>query len=149
VDLVNNKAFLTHFTYQGTRLGERMIVRVEPSEPIPVRIENEDQVTTVELVDLSLNGMGVRVEGASYSAFLKPGTAVQVGMRLPKEEIRLAGNILTAIRSGNSYRLSVRFLPGSPQRVTIFRYLIDRRAEIATELGQEYEQALRDAAQAD
>jgi hypothetical protein len=42
----------------------------------------------------------------------------------------------------------VRFLPGSPYRVTIFRYLIDRRAEIAIELGQEYEQALRDVAQA-
>jgi hypothetical protein len=148
VDLVNSKATLTHFSYQSTRLGERMIVRVEPKEPIPVRIENEDQITTVELVDLSLNGMGVRVDGPNYSAFLKPGTAVQVGMRLPKEEIRLAGNILTAIRSGNSYRLSVRFLPGSPYRVTIFRYLIDRRAEIAIELGQEYEQALRDVAQA-
>jgi hypothetical protein len=124
-----------------------MIVRVEPKEPIPVRLENQDQVTTVELVDLSLNGMGVRVESDSYSAFLKPGTAVQVGMHLPKEEVRLDGNVLTAIRSGSAYRLSVRFVPGSPHRVAVFRYLIDRRAEIAIELEEEYEQASRDAAQ--
>lgn len=148
VDLINGRAILSHFTYQSTRLGERMIVRVEPKDPIPVRIENQGQVTTVEMVDLSLNGMGVRVDSQTYNAFLKPGTAVQVDIPLPKEEVRLAGNIVTAIRTGNAYRLSVRFLPGNPQRVTVFRYLIDRRAEIAIELKEEYEQALREAAAA-
>lgn len=148
VDLVNGKAILTHFTYQSTRLGERMIVRVEPKEAIPVQIKNEDQITTVELVDLSLNGMGVRVEGGNYNAFLKPGTAVQISMQLPKEEVQLSGNILTAIKTGSAYRLSVRFLPGNPQRVAVFRYLIDRRAEISLELEQEYQQALREAAEA-
>jgi hypothetical protein len=148
VDLINGKAVLSHFTYQSTRLGERMIVRVEPKDPIPVRIENQGQVTIVEMIDLSLNGMGVRVASQSYNVFLKPGTAVQVDIPLPKEEVRLAGNIVTAIKTGNTYRLSVRFLPGNPQRVAVFRYLIDRRAEIAIELKQEYEQALRDTAEA-
>jgi hypothetical protein len=92
--------------------------------------------------------MGVRVASQSYNVFLKPGTAVQVDIPLPKEEVRLAGNIVTAIKTGNTYRLSVRFLPGNPQRVAVFRYLIDRRAEIAIELKQEYEQALRDTAEA-
>lgn len=146
VDLINGKAALTHFSYQSTRLGERMIVRVEPKEPIPVRIETEDQSTTVELADLSLSGMGVRVESTNYSTSLKPGTTVQASMQLPKEEVRLAGNILTAIKSGSAYRLSVRFLPNSPQRVTVFRYLIDRRGEIAVELQEAYDQALREAA---
>jgi hypothetical protein len=69
-------------------------------------------------------------------------------MQLPKEEVQLSGNILTAIKTGSAYRLSVRFLPGNPQRVAVFRYLIDRRAEISLELEQEYQQALREAAEA-
>ena len=147
-DLLAGTAVLTNFSYQSTRLGERMIVRVEPKEPFPVMVETGDGQITVELADLSLNGMGVRVELSDYSAALKPGTTVQTSLLLPKGEVRLAGSILTAIKSSSAYRLSVRFLPNSPQRVTVFRYLIDRRAEIADELVQEYERALRAAADA-
>lgn len=148
VDLVTNTAILTNLSYQSTRLGERMIVRVEPKEPIPVVIETEGEQVTVELVDLSLSGMGVQVAPSNYSTALKPGTTIQAAMRLPKEEIRLEGSILTAIKTSSAYRLSVRFVANSPYRVTVFRYLIDRRAEIAVELGEAHDQALRAAAEA-
>lgn len=148
VDLLHGKAMLNRFTYQSTRLGERMIVRVVPKAPIPVHIENQDQSTTVELVDLSLSGMGVRVASSQYNVSLKPGTAIQASLQLLGEEVRLAGNILTAIKNSGGYRLSIRFLPNNPQRVTIFRYLIDRRAEIAIELQADYDRALREAAEA-
>lgn len=148
VDLLHGMALLNRFTYQSTRLGERMIVRVEPKAPIPVQIKTEDQSTNVELVDLSLNGMGVRVATSEYNVSLKPGTNIQASMQLLNEEILLGGNILTAIRSSGAYRLSIRFLPNNPQRVSIFRYLIDRRKEIALELQEDYDQALRQAAEA-
>lgn len=146
-NLMAGTATLTNLSYQSTRLGERMIVRVEPKEPIPVIIETEGQQVRVDLLDISLSGMGVQVDLINYSGLLKPGTTVQTALRLPKEEIRLDGNILTAIKSSSAYRLSVRFLPNNPNRVTVFRYLIDRRAEITTELNEEYERALRTAAE--
>jgi hypothetical protein len=148
VDLVSHTAILTNFSYQSTRLGERMIVRVEPKEQVLIAIETEGERNTVALVDLSLSGMGVQVAPSNYSAALKPGTTIQAVMRLPKDEIKLAGNILTAIKTGSAYRLSVRFLPNNPHRVTVFRYLIDRRGEIAIELNEEYTQAVRAAAEA-
>jgi hypothetical protein len=120
-DLLVGTAVLTNFTYQSTRLGERMIVRVEPKEPFQVIVETGAGQLTVEMVDLSLNGMGVRVELSDYSAALKPGTTVETILQLPKEEVRLPGSILTAIKSSSAYRLSVRFLPDSPQRVAVFR----------------------------
>ena len=76
VDLLAGVAVLTNFTYQSTRLGERMIVRVEPKEPIAVTLETEGQKVQTELIDLSLSGMGVHVDYPKYSAALKPGTMV-------------------------------------------------------------------------
>lgn len=148
VDLLAGVAVLTNFTYQSTRLGERMIVRVEPKEPLAVTLETEGQQVQAELIDISLSGMGVHVDFPKYSAALKPGTMIQAALQLPKDEVKIDGNILTAIKSARGYRLSVRFTPNSPHRVAIFRYLIDRRAEIAVELNEEYQKALRQAADA-
>jgi len=63
VEIQSGEVVLDEFTYLGTRLGERMIIRVEPAAPIPLKLEFEDQAIDGELVDISLGGGGVRIPG--------------------------------------------------------------------------------------
>jgi hypothetical protein len=51
--------------------------------------------------------------------------------------------VLSVARISDWNRLSIRFAPDSPYRKTIYRYLVDRRAEIEQELLEEYQDALR------
>ncbi len=132
---------MCNFSYLGTRLGERMMMRVEPKEPLQVSFESESQASEGEIVDLSLNGIGICIDQANYNPSLKPGTTIKATFDLPSGRTLMQGTVLSSVKSGNSYRLSVRFNENGSQKIAIFRYLIDRRAEIEAELKSDYEQA--------
>ena len=142
-DLITGKAILKDFSYLGTKLGERMIVRVEPKSPIEVHLRSEGLATVAKLIDLSINGLGLRVSQADYNPTLKPGTSVKVNMQLPSGKISSRATILSVVRTEGHYRLSLRFTDNDSQKKLIFKYLIDRRAEIEQELVEEYQEALR------
>ncbi len=143
IDFANGVILLNQFSYLGTKLGERMIVRVEPKEPVAILIESERKKITGTLADLSLSGIGVFVDMSDYLPVLKPGTNVQVNLQLPNDSIALAGTILSALKISERYRLSIRFAPnGQQQKIVIFHYLVDRRAQIEEELRNEYQSIL-------
>ena len=131
---------LGNFSYSGAKLGDRMIVRVEPKDAIEVKITNEDRTIITDLVDISISGIGIRILNANYTPFLKPGTVVQMDMHLDTGDISLGGMILSITKTPDFYRLSIRFAQNDNQKILIFRYLIDRRAEIRQELKQHYNQ---------
>lgn len=145
VDLTCGEVTLTHFAYLGSRLGERSIVRVEPKGSIPVALESGDQRLSGELADLSMSGVGVRFPVEAYNPLLKPGATLHLRLELPQGvSVESDGAILSAARLKDVYRVSIRFSANQSNRVAIFHYLIDRRAEIEKELKQEYEQALHE-----
>ena len=134
---------LSSFTYSGAKLGERMIVRVQPAGVIEVNVESENQGIIGHLVDLSLSGLGLRIRQDEYGLWLKPGTLIQLSMELPNGQVTGSGTILSVEKmNAEHYRLSIRFAQNVQHRSTIFRYLIDRRAEIEQELRHEYEEAV-------
>jgi len=137
-DILNGLAVLQNFSYLGAKLGERMIVRVEPKDSIEVEIATNDKTTLGVLADLSLSGIGVRISYLDYHSTLKPGTVVQLSLGLPKGPIHPSGTVLSVAKIVGNYRLSVRFKEGEPHRPAIFHYLVDRRAEIEQELKDEY-----------
>lgn len=141
-DILTGIADLTDLTFLGTKLGERMIVRVEPKSPLEVIIQTGGQKTAGQLADLSINGVGMRVGHAAYNPTLKPGTTIQVRMQLPNGDISLSGTLLSAVKMDEFYRLSMRFTQNGPKKTVVFKYLVDRRSEIEAELKQEYEKAL-------
>lgn len=141
VDIHSGVVTLNSFSYLGTRLGERMMMRVEPKEPIRVALELENLSFEGDIVDLSLNGIGIRIDQPNYNPSLKPGTTIKTAFDLPNNHIALEGTVLSSVRAGNTYRLSLRFNQNGPQKIAIFRYLIDRRAEIENELKTDFEQA--------
>ena len=142
VDITSGALQLSNFSYLGTRLGERMMMRAEPKEPIRVSLESENLSFDGDIVDLSLNGIGIRIDQANYNSSLKPGTTIKTTFNLPKGLTVMDGTVLSSVKSGDSYRLSVRFNEIGPPKIAIFRYLIDRRTEIENELKSDYEQAL-------
>jgi hypothetical protein len=138
VDLKASTVDLTGFSYIGTKLGERMIVRVEPKEPMMVQVENAGMTTIAELADISISGIGLRIAHADFNSMLKPGATVQLNLNLNGKEIIVSGTILSAVKTAEQYRISVRFDPDGIQRSLIFKYLIDRRAEIEQEVFDQY-----------
>ena len=143
LDIHTGKIELTNFSYVGTKLGERMIVRVVPKNNILVNLSVEELMVTGEMADISINGMGVRIDSAMYNTLLKPGTNINLNFKLPTGEITLSGTVLSALKLGASYRLSIRFSHNGDHKIIIFRYLIDRRAEIEQELLADYQTALK------
>jgi hypothetical protein len=138
VDLLAETAVLQNFSYLGTKLGERMLVRVEPLEPPATNMAMDGQATLGRMVDISLSGMGVVVPHGEVTPLLKPGVAVHVQTDLPRGAIALDGIVLSAIKRLDNLRLSVRFTPEHDHKAIIFRYLIDRRTEIEADLRQEF-----------
>lgn len=138
VDLLAGTTVLENFSYLGAKLGERMLVRVEPVEPSQATVDIGADITQGRMVDISLNGMGVVVPHSEYTARLKPGVAVRVKTALPGGPIEMAGVVLSAIKRPEDIRLSVRFSPEHDHKPVIFRYLIDRRTQIEADLRQEF-----------
>jgi hypothetical protein len=141
VDIQSGKVVLHDFSYLGNRLGERMLIRVEPQAPIPLKLEFEEQAVDGELVDISLSGAGIRIPSAKYTPLLKPGAVIQLKFELPNGMIAMSGTVLSGNRSIDLYRLSIRFGQNGEQKERIFKYLVDRRSQIEKELLAEFEKA--------
>lgn len=145
VELKSGQVHLQDFAYLANRLGERMIVRVEPKAPLPVTLSGMEQPIQAELVDLSLNGAGIRLEAGQYFPALKPGTMLNAAFELPGEAIHLNATVISGTKSDDRFRISIGFTENSAQRLVIFRYLIDRRSEIEQEIQAGYQEALKQA----
>lgn len=143
VDIAGGHINLTNFSYIGAKLGERMIVRVEPKEPVQVSLESLEIKTSAELVDISISGLGLRVAHPDFNSALKPGASITIRMHIPTAEINVSGTVLSAFKTDEFYRLSIRFAQDISQRSLIFKYLIDRRHEIEDEVRLEYQKILR------
>jgi hypothetical protein len=141
VDISSGAVQLCNFSYLGTRLGERMMMRVEPKEPIRVSLKSENKSFDGDIADLSLNGIGICIDQSNYIPSLKPGTTIMTTFDLPIGHIEMEGVVLSSVKEGDKYRLSLRFNQNGPHKIIIFHYLIDRRAEIESELRSEYEHA--------
>jgi len=141
----SGRLHLHDFSYLGNRLGERMIVRVEPKEPIPVIIISMDQRIEAEVVDLSLNGAGIRLQPGEYYPSLKPGALVNASFDLPAEAIELDATVISGTKVADRFRISIGFTGNGARKAAIFRYLIDRRSEIEQEIIAEYQQSIGEA----
>jgi len=142
-DFLTGEVELDNFSYLAIKLGERMVVRVEPKTHEQVLIDTEGRMTPGQLLDISLSGLGTLIQLQDYDPALKPGTSVELSLELPNTSVMIPGRVISATRIGDGQRLSIGFAPDSPQRRAIFRYLVDRRAEIEHELQMEYRDALR------
>jgi len=139
VDLVAGTAVLGQFSYVSGHLGDRMSPRVEPREPLEVRLESGGKSFAGAVVDLSISGAGVFVAGEGVNK-LRARSVVRFSLPLPDETLQLLGVIRHAKRTTQGSRLGVAFEPGTNLRA-VFTYINQRRAELLEELEALYQAA--------
>jgi hypothetical protein len=138
VQLAVGRAQLTHLRYADSRLGNRLMVRVEPKTLMPVRLELGGHTVVGQIVDLSLGGLAVQVLAMPIELPLKPNISAPLAFDLPSGPVELAGLIRSARPVGAGKRLSISFTQDAHVGA-IVAYVLQRRVEILAELQQAYE----------
>lgn len=140
VDLVGGTAVLRNFSYVSGHLGERMSPRVEPREPIEVKLETGGRSFMGMVVDLSISGVGVFVAGEGAHK-LRTRSIVRFSLPLPDETLHLLGVIRHAKRTTQGSRLGIAYEPGINLRA-VFTHINYRRAELLQELETLYKSTI-------
>lgn len=137
-DIKTGIANLGDFEYVGSRLGERMVARVEPKTPYEVRLEKEGLTLRGKLADISISGIGVYVQ----SSTVKKGELFTAHMALPEGEVTLEVKVLDVSSTPEFFRLAMKFTTNVLDIGLVMRYIRHRRAEIFSEIQDLYNQAL-------
>lgn len=131
-------ATLGDFQYTSAQVGDRMVARVAPHDPVTVEVVAGDHTLTGQLADISIVGLGVIVPPAE-AIHLRPGSPVTVSLTLPiepKTALRLAGAVRSIHPDGGLLehnRIGIQFTP-QIQPPVIHQYVRERQGEIAREL---------------
>jgi hypothetical protein len=144
-DVKTGNVELGDLQYADRGFGVRAMVRVEPGEPIAVKISCEDQSSVGEMLDVSLTGLGIRIKTLGDPPFQTHDT-VDIVMNLMGKTLHPTGTILSIREVHGDYRLAVQFVSEITVPVEIARYVTHRRADIHRELRETYDAAIQDAA---
>lgn len=145
-------AMLSHFSYQPERLGQITRVRIQPGSPMPGKVTagHMDHVDA-DLMDISLNGVGVLVDKSNIQGDCVPGIEIKIHVLLPDtvsldeppepHVITLQGtviNVKTDLPEGKCY-LGVEFQLNHPARLEVARFISQRQLELLREVHSIYE----------
>jgi hypothetical protein len=151
IDLASGEFRLSGFSYAGSKFANRRELRVEPKEKLPVEIAADSHTLHGEVADISVRGLGLRLPLAELTVLFVPGKTVAITLHLRDKEdgeekqvvVRLEGKIRSVIRTKTYLRLAIEFTGAVPEKATIIRYVMLRRAEIMGEIRQLYEAAIK------
>jgi hypothetical protein len=143
-DITTGTVNLTNLAYTDRGFGVRTMVRVEPSEPIPVEITHGKQSIMGEMLDVSLTGFGLRTPTLGAQP-LETRDEVRLAVKLMDRLVNPMGTIISITPEEKTYRLAVRFAVEVTIPVVIARFITHRRAEIHRELRSQFEVALEAA----
>jgi len=142
-DIKTGIANLADFEYVGSRLGERMVARVEPRTAYEVRLEKEGLTLRGKLADISISGLGVFIQSPN----VKKGELFTAHMALPEGEVTLQAKVLEVSPTPEFFRLAMKFTMNVLDIGVVMRYIRHRRAEIFSEVQDLYNQALSEASE--
>jgi hypothetical protein len=144
VDVPQKEVILTEFVKAGSSLGNRLTTRVQPSEPIDAEIRIGSQLFACQLVDISLNGVGVITLGTYMYGDLgiDKGSRVQFYFTLPPTHmpVQLAGQVtsVVVVEDTNQRRLGCKTFPEGSIDMLLLEYVALRRDELMRELSMVY-----------
>jgi hypothetical protein len=144
VNVPMKEATLTEFVKAGSSLGNRVYTRVQPKEPIDAEIKVREHVLPCQLVDISLNGIGVITLGTYTYGELgaRKGSKVQLHFTLPPTHtpVQLMGQITSVAGTPNSKqrRLGCKTFPDNNVDLLLLEYVALRRDELMRELSLVY-----------
>jgi hypothetical protein len=144
VNVPLQEATLTEFVKVGSSLGNRLCTRVQPKEPIDAEIKIGTQILPCQLMDISLNGVGVITLGTYTYGDLEAGkgSKVQLFFTLPPTHtpVQLVGQITSVAvgQSSQQHRLGCKTFPDSNVDLLLLEYVALRRDELMRELSMVY-----------
>ncbi len=144
VNVPGKEAILTEFAKAGASLGNRLYTRVQPTEPIDSEIRIGNDIVPCQLVDISLNGIGVITLGTYAYGDLEAvrGSKVQLYFTLPPTHspVQLSGQITSLADTKNTlqHRLGCRTFPDDKVCLLLLDYVALRRDELMRELSMIY-----------
>ena len=138
VQLSSGIAQLSHLRYADSRLGNRLTVRVEPREPMLLRLGAGGRTFKGQVVDISMGGLAVQIFSPDEALLLKMRASVHIAFDLPSGPIELVGIISSVKPAADGKRLGIAF-PQDAQVSIIVGYILQRRVEILAELKAAYE----------
>ena len=144
VNVPLKEATLTEFVKAGSSLGHRLCTRVQPKEPIDAEIKIGKHTLPCQLVDISLNGVGVITLGTYTYGDLgaRKGSKVLFNFTLPPTHtpVRLLGQVTSVAGTQNSkqHRLGCKTFPDNNADLLLLEYVALRRDELMRELSNVY-----------
>ena len=140
-DVLAGMVVLSDFRYIDQGIGERMTVRVQPKEPVEVEIRCNEQNIPGELVDVSMNGVGVRTEASDKYDILLENKEISIILHLLGKELVIQGLIQNLTQTTDHIRFATLFAEEAPYTSIVSHYIAHRRAEIRQEIKERYQQA--------
>jgi len=137
-DIVSGAVKLNNFRYGGPNLGKRMITRVIPSENLKVDVRTDEAAFSTVMLDISSQGVGLKLEADAAGAELKKGKQVQVTMHLPAQKVPALGVVTTVDAAGDEKHFSIVFKEENIDIRPVWQYISHRRMEILQELQEKY-----------
>jgi hypothetical protein len=120
--------------------GTKEMTRVEPDDPIPVKISNKEISIIGEMLDVSITDIGIRVNSLGEPP-LGSGDMVQLALIVMGKNAGSSGTVVSIQPQGSTYRLGIRFTLEETVPDLLARYITHRRAEIHRELLDAYNTA--------
>jgi hypothetical protein len=142
VNTSKGEAKLHHFTYIDSEIGKRQLVRVSPESPVEAVLRFKDREFEVELANLSLEGVAVRLpEAIEINEHLDFNPRVSFRLPVRKsagetsvEELELAGTVCGVYEDKSKHFLRMYFGETGPQLMSLIRrYIAQRQMEIVRE----------------
>jgi len=150
VNFLKNEVTLSDFEYVTSHIGGRALVRVVPKDPVEVFLQNDlltGKVRT-ELVDISLQGIGVHLMSELYQArAFEAGRDIMINMDLPynksgsSKTLRTQGTVIHSEPAGwfRGHRIGIMLFPTKEAKSLLSEYIRQRQTEIFNEIKIQYD----------
>ena len=137
-DVVSGSVKLQNLRYGGSHLGNRMITRVTPKEPLAVELQSGGMKAAVQLVNLSIQGAGMQLDLSKSALKLQKGQTALATIVLPQANIVAQGRVQALSQEGDMQNFALIFDEQVTAIRPIWQYINQRRMEILQELQDKY-----------
>jgi hypothetical protein len=147
-DLAHNLITLEQLEFAGSHVGDRMMVRVAPREPIEVKFDCGGQSFSGVVSDLSINGLGVQLP-AHAATSVRPRMPAEMAFYLPHPgatTLYLKGTVRFVRPGGEHDQVGLMFSPDTSSQA-LLRYVRGRQDELLAELKAQYDARVAAATQ--
>ncbi len=145
VDVTKNQAILADFVGMGDSIGNRITLRVQPTEPIDAQIYDGDRRIPGRLADVSSSGIGIFTLNTHFygEQTIDKDREVIIDVAFPptRQIARFHARVAWVVGQSDTYlyRVGMEILADQKTQPLLLRYLAQRQKEIMEELERVYE----------